>query len=176
MTIDTLKQALQLGPSRTKKAVGIATTTAFVVAGVLVIWSSYIHLHLWQSLGYRHIATIGPLFLLQFIGGFLVGVLIIGSGGFTHDLRGFRGQAEDAPEAAYAQAFAEWTAGALLEGRTAELLDWRRLAPEAQRNHPTPEHFLPLFIALGAGSDAPARQLHRSTTFGILRMDAFTFG
>lgn len=104
------------------------------------------------------------------------GVLIVGSGGFTHDLRGFRGQAEDAPEAPYAKAFADWTAQALREGRTADLLDWRRLAPEAQRNHPTPEHFLPLFVALGAGAGAPARQLHTSTTFSILRMDAFAFG
>lgn len=103
------------------------------------------------------------------------GVLIIGSGGFTHDLRGFRGQAEDASEAAYAQAFADWVDQALMEGRTQELLDYRRLAPEAERNHPTPEHFLPLFVALGAGG-APARRLHRSTTFGILRMDAFAFG
>lgn len=104
------------------------------------------------------------------------GVLVIGSGSFTHDLRGFRGQAEDAPEAAYARAFADWVDQALVEGRTEDLLDWRRRAPEAARNHPTPEHFLPLFIALGAGGEVPARRLHRSTTFGTLRMDAFGFG
>lgn len=50
-----------------------------MVAGLLIIWSSYIHFHLWQSLGYRHIATIGPLFLLQSIGGLLIGLLIIAS-------------------------------------------------------------------------------------------------
>lgn len=104
------------------------------------------------------------------------GVLILGSGSFTHDLRGFRGQAEDAPEAAYAAAFADWVDQALVEGRIEDLLQWRSLAPEAVRNHPTPEHFLPLFVALGAGGAGPALRLHRSTTFGILRMDAFAFG
>jgi plastocyanin len=48
-----------------------------VAGGLLIIWSSYIHFHLWQSLGYRRIATIGPLFLLQSIGGLLIGLLII---------------------------------------------------------------------------------------------------
>lgn len=42
-----------------------------------MVWSSYIHLHLWADLGYRHIATIGPLFLMQFIVGFLVGLAVI---------------------------------------------------------------------------------------------------
>ena len=48
-----------------------------MAGGLLIIWSSYIHFHLWQSLGYRHIATIGPLFLLQSISGFLLGLVII---------------------------------------------------------------------------------------------------
>jgi plastocyanin len=79
MTIDTVKQALQQGPSAAKKSAKWGATAAFVVAGLLIIWSSYIHFHLWQSLGYRHIATIGPLFLLQSIGGFVIGLLVIAS-------------------------------------------------------------------------------------------------
>jgi plastocyanin len=79
MTIDSVKQALQKGPSAEKKSTKWGATVAFVVAGLLIIWSSYIHFHLWQSLGYRHIATIGPLFLLQSIGGVLIGLLIITS-------------------------------------------------------------------------------------------------
>ena len=77
MTIDTVKQTLQLRPSSDKTSARWAATAAFVVAGLLIIWSSSIHFHLWQSLGYRHIATIGPLFLLQSIGGFLLGLLIV---------------------------------------------------------------------------------------------------
>ncbi len=40
------------------------------------MWSSYIHFHLWK-VGYRHIPTIGPLFLLQSVAGLLLGVLVM---------------------------------------------------------------------------------------------------
>ena len=42
-----------------------------------MVWSSYIHFHLWQKVGYRHIPTIGPLFLVQSIAGLFLGLLII---------------------------------------------------------------------------------------------------
>ena len=54
-----------------------------------------------------------------------------------------------------------------------ELVDYRKLAPDAARNHPTEEHFLPLFVALGAGGRA--ERLHSSATMGALRMDAYAF-
>jgi hypothetical protein len=50
---------------------------AFVAGGALVLWSAYIHFHLWQSVGYKHLPTIGPLFLLQWIGGALVGLALL---------------------------------------------------------------------------------------------------
>ena len=50
---------------------------AFVGGGALVLWSAYIHFHLWQSVGYKHLPTIGPLFLLQWIGGAVVGLAIL---------------------------------------------------------------------------------------------------
>jgi 4,5-DOPA dioxygenase extradiol len=66
---------------------------------------------------------------------------------------------------------------ALADGRTCDLLAYRRLAPNAQRNHPTEEHLLPLFVALGAsGPNAAAERIHSSTTYGVLRMDAYAFG
>jgi len=62
------------------------------------------------------------------------------------------------------------------ERRTCDLLSWRNLAPHADRNHPTDEHLLPLFVALGAaGPHATATRLHASTTYGVLRMDAYAF-
>jgi hypothetical protein len=66
------------GPGRWSRPVGIAATAAFVIGGLLVVWSAYIHFHLWdEAQGYRHISIIGPLFLLQAIGGLVVGVLVI---------------------------------------------------------------------------------------------------
>lgn len=104
------------------------------------------------------------------------GVLIIGSGSFTHDLSEFRkARLEmDAPEPGWVTAFADWIDAAIVDDRIDDLLDYRRRAPEAVHNHPTEEHLLPLHVALGAGGSG--RRIHRSTTFGVLRMDAYAFG
>ena len=104
------------------------------------------------------------------------GVLVVASGSFTHDLSSWRGQTGLA-EPDWVTAFADWFDAALKEGRTCDLLAYRRLAPHAQRNHPTEEHLLPLFVALGAaGAGATAQRLHASSTYGVLRMDAYAFG
>ncbi|CAN5174154.1 hypothetical protein BH09PSE3_BH09PSE3_28260 [soil metagenome] len=65
---------------------------------------------------------------------------------------------------------------AIDEDRVDDLIDYRKHAPQAARNHPTEEHLLPLFVAMGAGDGGPSKHLHTSTTHGILRMDAFSFG
>jgi hypothetical protein len=68
--------ALLAKPGLLTKLEGAIATMAFFVGGVLVIWLSYIHFHLWQD-GYRHIPTIGPLFLVQSVAGLLIGLLVI---------------------------------------------------------------------------------------------------
>jgi 4,5-DOPA dioxygenase extradiol len=104
------------------------------------------------------------------------GVLIVASGSFTHDLSEFRGRRPDDPEPAWVNDFAAWFDTALTEGRRADLVDYRRLAPFAVKNHPTEEHLLPLYVALGAaGDDASIERLHRSATYGVLRMDVYAF-
>jgi len=105
-------------------------------------------------------------------------VLIVGSGSFTHDLSSFRDyyHAIHAPAPAWVDEFADWMSAAIEEDRIDDLLAYRTRAPHAVRNHPTEEHLLPLFVALGAGAHEGTAQLHRSTTYGILRMDAFAFG
>jgi len=106
------------------------------------------------------------------------GVLVVGSGSFTHDLISFplSGGRVDAPEPDWVNIFADWFDRALIEGRTDDLLDYRQRAPEAVHNHPTQEHILPIFTALGAaGPGVKATRIHTSTTYGILRMDAYRF-
>ena len=49
-------------------------------------------------------------------------------------------------------------------------------APEAARNHPTDEHLLPFYVALGAGGGSGGRRLHHSYTYDVLAMDAYAFG
>ena len=104
-------------------------------------------------------------------------VLVIGSGSFTHNLAHFRGAAADAPAAPGVTAFADWCAAALTGQRFEDMLAYRALAPDAVGQHPTEEHLLPLFVALGAAGPAPrVEHLHQSAMYSILRMDAFAFG
>jgi 4,5-DOPA dioxygenase extradiol len=104
------------------------------------------------------------------------GVLIIGSGSLTHDLSEFRGQALDAPAPDWVSRFADWFGEKLDAADTDELVDYRRQAPFAIKNHPSDEHLVPLFAALGAaGPSWRAERLHASATYGILRMDVYAF-
>ena len=105
------------------------------------------------------------------------GVLIIGSGSLTHDLSEFRGHGPNDPAPDWVNAFADWFQSALTTGRTDDLLDYRRQAPFEVKNHPSEEHLLPLYAALGAaGEHARAKRLHASSTYSILRMDVYAFG
>jgi len=102
------------------------------------------------------------------------GVLVVGSGSLTHNLHEFRQNIRD-PE--YAQAFADWVAGAIARRDDASLLAYREHAPHARRAHPTEEHYLPLLIAIGAsGVDEPRSLIRGGMTHGVLSMDSFGFG
>jgi 4,5-DOPA dioxygenase extradiol len=103
------------------------------------------------------------------------GILVLGSGGATHDLGAFGAHAVGDPPAAYAAAFDAWLCAAVEAGREDDLLDYARRAPEARRNHPTPEHFLPLFVPLGAAGDAAGRRIHAAFTYGVISMAAFAW-
>lgn len=80
------------------------------------------------------------------------GVLILGSGAVTHNLAAFfaGGFAPDAEPQPWVRTFADWLAGRIEEGDTRALVRYRENAPYARENHPTEEHLLPLFVALGA--------------------------
>jgi 4,5-DOPA dioxygenase extradiol len=104
------------------------------------------------------------------------GVLVVGSGSMTHNLAEFFGGAREA--APYVVEFSRWIEAAVVQGKLEELLDYRRKAPHAARAHPSEDHFLPLFFALGAGGfgedgvGAPD-YLTREVMYGILAMDSF---
>jgi hypothetical protein len=51
------------------------STILCLVGAVLLVGSSVIHLHLWST-GYRHIPTIGPLFLLQGVVGIVLALVV----------------------------------------------------------------------------------------------------
>ncbi len=104
------------------------------------------------------------------------GVLILGSGSATHNLRRLgRGRHDVEPEP-WARAFDDWLAETLEKGDAAALAEYRIRAPFAREAHPTDEHLLPLHVAFGAaGPGARGRVLHRSFTSGNLSMAAYAF-
>jgi 4,5-DOPA dioxygenase extradiol len=117
------------------------------------------------------------------------GVLIIGSGSITHNLRrvfasGSLHPQPDAPATPESTAFRDWFAQAAASANWAALCDYRRQAPHGVLMHPTDEHLLPFFIAAGAGqakggqagAAQPGLRIHASLTFGDLGMDAYAFG
>lgn len=101
------------------------------------------------------------------------GVLLIGSGGLTHNLYDFRSTAP----ADYVLPFAEWVAGRIAAGDLDALLDYRAQAPDAKRAHPSNEHLLPLFFAIGAAGDdwQTSLRLPGGINDRVLAMDSFIF-
>lgn len=100
-------------------------------------------------------------------------ILIIGSGSVTHNLYALG--APGTPAQPWAQGFADWVAQRLQQGDVAGLLNWQADAPFGKQNHPTDEHLLPLFFALGAANGRPARSLHRGIEYASVTMDAWDF-
>jgi 4,5-DOPA dioxygenase extradiol len=104
------------------------------------------------------------------------GVLVIGSGSLTHNLYEFRGHDIDAPVPTWVSDFDVWMKDRLEQSDAQALLNYRTEAPSAVRNHPTEEHILPLFVAMGAaGETATAKRLHGSYEHGVLAMDMYAF-
>jgi len=104
------------------------------------------------------------------------GVLVLASGGLTHNLRDIIADAPDGEALPYVSEFRDWFVTALQRRDLPALLDWRRQAPHAARAHPSAEHLLPLFVAMGAaGKTATAQTTYSDTQLGALALDAFVF-
>jgi 4,5-DOPA dioxygenase extradiol len=105
------------------------------------------------------------------------GVLVLASGAITHNLGEMQRDALGAQAPRWVAEFADWMHEKLEAGDRAALLDYRRLAPHAARNHPEDDHLLPLYVALGAARDGePVRRVHSSLEHGVLAMDVYRFG
>lgn len=101
------------------------------------------------------------------------GIAIIGSGSMTHNLYEFRGPEVAQPQN-YVNEFSSWIRTAALKNDTVSLLNYRTQAPHAVRAHPTDEHFLPFFVALGASTDEDSmRVLETEVRYGMLSMESY---
>lgn len=109
------------------------------------------------------------------------GVLLLGSGHITHNLRAFfsvrKGGAPDPALPGKVQAFTDWFAERFAAGDESALLDWRQAAPFPAENHPTDEPLMPIFFAYGAagGARATARRAHASVEHGFFANDSWLF-
>lgn len=84
------------------------------------------------------------------------GVLVIGSGFLTHGLPFVTADMVfGSTVPAWSSDFDQWAGEALARGDVETLARFRR-APGMPYAHPTADHFLPLFVTLGAASDAEA--------------------
>ena len=100
------------------------------------------------------------------------GVLVMGSGSLTHNLREI-GQT-DPTFTAYAKEFTAWIRERVLRRDVSALQDYRQIAPHAQRAHPSEEHFLPLLVALAASDVADAVEvIDGGMTYGVLSMESY---
>ena len=102
------------------------------------------------------------------------GVLVIGSGSITHNLRELHWHAGPETVEPWAREFRDWMIDKLASNDEAALHDYRKLAPHAVRSHPSDEHLLPLYFARGAGGEFSVA--HQGFTMGALGMDIYRFG
>jgi 4,5-DOPA dioxygenase extradiol len=103
-----------------------------------------------------------------------IGVLIVGSGSTTHNLRDVRQPGQPA----YVTAFPEWLKSRIERHDLAKLLDYRANAPYAQAAHPTDEHLLPLYFAMGAAGDqwTDFQHMNDEIRHSAIAMDSWMFG
>lgn len=102
------------------------------------------------------------------------GVLLIGSGSITHNLRELDWHAGPESVEPWARVFRDWMIEKLAANDEVALHDYRRQAPNAVRNHPSDEHLLPLYFARAAGGMFGIT--HQGFTMGALGMDIYRFG
>jgi 4,5-DOPA dioxygenase extradiol len=101
------------------------------------------------------------------------GILLIGSGSITHNLRELDWRAGPERATPWALEFRDWMVDKLTAGDDGALNNYRQQAPHAVRNHPSDEHLLPLYFARGAGEHFSIA--HQGFTLGALGMDIYRF-
>lgn len=102
-------------------------------------------------------------------------ILIAGSGGIVHNLRRLDIRRKDAKPEAWAEDFDNWVAERIDAGDYQALFDYRK-APFAGLAVPTPEHFDPLFIPLGAAfENERPRTIYKGFHYGAISMRSIAF-
>ena len=105
------------------------------------------------------------------------GVLVIGSGGIVHNLGLVHFSEKNSGIDPWAAEFDRWVASHAAAQDTASLFAYRTSAPEADLAVPTPEHFDPIFVTVGAAwPDERLDTIYEGFHYGNLSMRSFAFG
>ncbi|MDR0237669.1 class III extradiol ring-cleavage dioxygenase [Acinetobacter sp.] len=99
-------------------------------------------------------------------------ILLIGSGSITHNLRELSWQDQNNRVPEWASSFRNYVVSKLNHSDYDTVLEWDAL-PYVEKNHPTLEHFAPLFFAMGTGHRFSI--VHSSFSMGALGMDIYRF-
>lgn len=103
-------------------------------------------------------------------------ILVIGSGALVHNLYQIRREGTRAPQ--WALEFDQWVDQAISRQDWDALFNFDQTSI-GRKAHPTPEHFLPLFVAAGAGAGYGGRlhssKQHSSFSYGSISMSAWKF-
>ncbi|XP_010911822.1 extradiol ring-cleavage dioxygenase-like [Elaeis guineensis] len=102
------------------------------------------------------------------------GILIVGSGNATHNLRTMG--PDGGPIAKWALDFDTWLKDSLLDGRYDDVNHYEEKSPSGKMAHPWPDHFYPLHVAMGAaGEKARAELIHHSWTNCTISYASYRF-
>ncbi|MFI5936465.1 dioxygenase [Actinoplanes sp. NPDC051494] len=107
------------------------------------------------------------------------GVLVIGSGFMVHGLPFLtRAMVQHGEIPAWSSEFDAWAADALARGDVDELAAYQDRAPGMPYAHPTPDHYTPLFVTLGASADpsGPVRTAIEGYMLGFSKRSFQTIG
>jgi len=103
------------------------------------------------------------------------GYLILASGSATHNLHDFGRYGRHSGGVKYAEDFDTWLEDVLKNGDVDNLKRYREYGPEADRNHPTDDHFTPILVAAGASYDGIGLKIHDEFIFGMLSLAAYSW-
>jgi 4,5-DOPA dioxygenase extradiol len=102
------------------------------------------------------------------------GVMVLGSGGVVHNLSLVDFANRDRAPDRWAMEFDNWLKDKLSAWDLDALFDYARLAPHASRAVPTPEHFVPVFVTIGAAAkNSVVYHFHESFQHGNISMRGF---
>jgi 4,5-DOPA dioxygenase extradiol len=102
---------------------------------------------------------------------------VVASGNITHNSRDWQiAAATGGQTPAYAPRFAEWVHTQLQANALDTLLNYRQHSAEGRQAHPSEDHLMPLFVALGAaGEGAKPQAFYRGVNDYVISMDGYAF-